>query len=214
MRLDVRSKNMSSKAKAERTGQRWTDEEEAQVLALHKSGLKPAKIGEKLGRNSGSIRARLDKMSIETLENVLEEQGEVIPSGESPKTAKSPEGRKSISNAAFNSFHFCYAIINRSGEVYIGYAINVWERILKHNDEKGAKKTKNKGYWQAIYIGCFSSEQDAKKQEIYYQRNFEEFKETHWFSLEQTLSLMCSQISPCDVIYATSPTAVSKPTKT
>lgn len=41
----------------------WTPEEEARLKELHDSGMEPKEIGVQLGRNEGSILARLDKIS-------------------------------------------------------------------------------------------------------------------------------------------------------
>jgi len=59
---------------------------------------------------------------------------------------------------------YVYLISSDSGQKYIGYTNNLKRRISEHNEENGAKYTKNEK-WELIYYEAFKSKSDAIRRE-------------------------------------------------
>ena len=70
-------------------------------------------------------------------------------------------------------FYFTYmikSITPGTKKTYVGYTINIKNRIEKHNTNKGAKSTK--GYkWLLIYSKKFKSKNDAMSFEYMLKKN-------------------------------------------
>lgn len=69
--------------------------------------------------------------------------------------------------------HFVYmlrSIKNKKIYTYVGYAINTRDRLVKHNTNRGAKRTRGR-QWEIIYRKSFSSKSLALKYEFFLKNN-------------------------------------------
>ena len=70
-------------------------------------------------------------------------------------------------------FYYTYLLKSLSPGIkktYVGYSINVKNRIIKHNSNKGAKSTR--GYkWKLIYKKKFKSKSEAMSYEYKLKKN-------------------------------------------
>ena len=69
--------------------------------------------------------------------------------------------------------HFVYmlkSIKSKKMYTYVGYTINTKDRLLKHNTNKGAKRTRG-NQWKIIYKKKFCSKSLALKYEYFLKNN-------------------------------------------
>ena len=69
--------------------------------------------------------------------------------------------------------HFVYMIKTVDSKIektYVGYSINPYLRLLKHNTNKGAKSTKGHK-WKIIFKKKFKSKSEALKYEYFLKKN-------------------------------------------
>jgi predicted GIY-YIG superfamily endonuclease len=188
-----------------RSHEKWTTEEEQDLLRRIRDGAFPSEIARDLGRSELAIRSRLVKHALlppiseddlahfsslrsppsEKINNDLEnpelepaELAEAIEIHSTPKDIQQ----------AFHRFHFVYTIVNTQSQVYVGYSQDVWHRVGQHNRNKGAKATRNKGPWFPFFITCLAAEIDARALESEIQRNFDEFSKRSEMSLKEVLA--------------------------
>jgi putative endonuclease len=70
--------------------------------------------------------------------------------------------------------YFVYMILSQHKNrtiSYVGYTTNVQNRLIKHNNSKGAKFTKGKK-WDLIYYKKYSNKSDAMKNEYKLKKNY------------------------------------------
>ncbi len=72
-----------------------------------------------------------------------------------------------------------YLIISKKRnrvKTYVGYTVNLKERIIKHNTNKGAKSTRGR-FWKIAYQKKFKNKSLALKYEYYLKNNIKLRKE-------------------------------------
>ena len=69
--------------------------------------------------------------------------------------------------------HSVYLIISKKKgfyKTYVGYAVNITNRLNQHNSNKGAKTTRGR-YWKLIYKKKFKNKSRALKYEYFLKKN-------------------------------------------
>lgn len=161
---------------AQRSYEKWTPEEEQDLVRRFKAGAAPSDIAAVFGRSEPAIRSRLAKLDLLCL---------VMP----PDGGIEGEVNSSVDiQQAFRRFRFVYGIVNPTGQVYIGYSGDVWHRIAQHNRDHGAVVTAGRGPWFPFAIYCFAAEADARAMETFLRRNFAEFVRISEASLKEVLA--------------------------
>lgn len=61
--------------------------------------------------------------------------------------------------------HFTYIIRCSDGTLYTGYTNDLEQRLVKHNNGKGAKFTRGKGPVELVYFETFQSKSQAMVRE-------------------------------------------------
>ena len=72
-----------------------------------------------------------------------------------------------------SSSHYVYLILSKNKgayRTYVGYTINIKNRLNQHNSNKGAKSTKGR-YWKLIYKKNFNNKSKALKYEYFLKKN-------------------------------------------
>ena len=181
-----------------RSHEKWTSEEESDLISRFRDGAYPAEIARDLGRSELAIRSRLAKhdllpvISAEVLDYFTSLRA---PPSEQPLKI---EEKSSFYEAAppvpldvqqaFHRFHFVYALVNSKSQVYVGYSQDVWHRVSQHNRNVGAKATRNAGPWFPFSITCLAAEADARAFETEIHGNFPEFRQRSEISLREVLA--------------------------
>jgi predicted GIY-YIG superfamily endonuclease len=183
-----------------RSHEKWTPEEECDLLSRFRAGTYPAEIARDLGRSELAIRSRLAKhdllplISAEVLAYLAS-----LRATSSELLSKVEEVKSPVSNGkestvpldvqqAFHRFHFVYSLVNSRSHVYVGYSQDVWHRVGQHNRNVGAKATRNAGPWFPFSISCLAAEIDARALEREIHGNFGEFLRRSEVSLKEVLS--------------------------
>lgn len=180
-----------------RSHEKWTPEEESDLISRFRDGAYPAEIARDLGRSELAIRSRLAKhdllptISAEVLDYFTSLRA---PSGQALKVEEKSSFYKAAPllpldvQQAFHRFHFVYAIVNSKSQVYVGYSQDVWHRVSQHNRNVGAKATRNAGPWFPFSITCLAAETDARAFEKEIHGNFSEFRQRSETSLREVLA--------------------------
>lgn len=183
-----------------RSHEKWTTEEEADLIRRFRDGAFPPEIARDLGRSELAIRSRLAKhdllppITAEILAYFTSLRAELSVSAGTIEDTKPPAPAKAEPSVpvdvqqAFHRFHFVYAIVNPRSQVYVGYSRNVWIRVGQHNRDVGAKVTRNAGPWFPFSIFCLAAESDARALENEIHRNFGEFSRRSEISLREVLA--------------------------
>lgn len=183
-----------------RSHEKWTPEEEEDLVSRFRAGAYPAEIARDLGRSELAIRSRLAKhdllpsISAEVLTyftSLRATPSEPPSKSEEVKSPASTETKSSVPldvQQAFHRFHFVYALVNSRSRVYVGYSRDVWHRVGQHNRNVGAKATRNAGPWFPFSISCLAAETDAKALETDIHENFGEFLRRSEVSLREVLA--------------------------
>lgn len=202
-----------------RSHERWTANEEADLVRQFHSGTYPKDIAEKLGRTELAIRGRLAKhkllpaVSLEDIEAYRSTRSAETVVTESAECDIAPAsvmlGKVEVQEAkfqatldvqqAFRRFHFVYGIVNPTGQVYIGYSQDVWHRIGQHNRDLGAIETRNCGPWFPFAIYCFAAETDARSMENTIHRDFSSYARRVEISLREVLAQIGVSITPAQL---------------
>ncbi len=196
---------------------KWTVEEDTMLINYFRNHIDIQEIAVTLARSVLAVRSRLAKLNFlppemkTKIENLAGLQPNIMDSNNTSgitqseisdtinkiftKSDSSPQSFD-VKNAFLNYF-FVYALVNKSGQVYVGYSKDVWNRINQHNSNVGAVATKDAGPWFPFAVYCYASEADARDMEIYIHRNFAEFKRRTEKSICEVLSIeMGYQIKP------------------
>lgn len=195
-----------------RSHEKWTPEEEADLVRRFCDGAFPPEIARDLGRSELAIRSRLAKHDL--LPPITAEVLAYFTSLRA-KPSDSPDTKEDASHSAttevvpsvpvdvqqaFHHFHFVYAIVNPRSQVYVGYSKNVWHRVGQHNRNVGAKATQNAGPWFPFSISCLAAEADAKNLEKETHRNFSEFSRRSEISLREVLAQIGVPFEPEKIV--------------
>tara|TARA_B110000438_G_C15418287_1_gene480680 strand:- start:255 stop:491 length:237 start_codon:yes stop_codon:yes gene_type:complete len=63
-----------------------------------------------------------------------------------------------------------WSVKNKKIKTYVGYTLNLKNRLKKHNSGKGAKSTKGR-YWKVIYKKKYKTKSEALKAEYSLKKN-------------------------------------------
>ncbi|WP_251521097.1 MULTISPECIES: GIY-YIG nuclease family protein [Staphylococcus] len=66
--------------------------------------------------------------------------------------------------------HYIYIVRCNDNSLYTGYAKDVSQRIMKHNEGKGAKYTKTRRPVELVYQEMYGTKSEALKREIEIKR--------------------------------------------
>ena len=66
--------------------------------------------------------------------------------------------------------HYFYVVECRDGSYYAGYTNNLYVRIRKHNEGKGAKYTRGRTPVKLIYFRRYETKREALQAEYYFKQ--------------------------------------------
>lgn len=155
-----------------RHGHPWTEEEDKTLVVQYESGDSIKDIAAVLERKTSAIRARLKKFEIPPVKTRTKARTKAT-SGSTPIIQ--PALQVVDADTAFRRFYFTYILVNLSGLVYVGFSTNIWKRIAQHNNNLGARATRDRGPWFPVTIYCFASLRDAMEMEASIKRQFSQF---------------------------------------
>lgn len=69
-----------------------------------------------------------------------------------------------------DSKYYTYILRCSDGILYTGYTVNLAQRIIQHNNGKGAKFTRGRGPVEVVYFEVFPSKSQAMTREIQIKR--------------------------------------------
>lgn len=64
-----------------------------------------------------------------------------------------------------NKIYYIYMLRCKDGSIYTGYTDNIYKRIEKHRNGKGAKYTRGRGPFELVHYESFFTKEEAMQRE-------------------------------------------------
>lgn len=64
-----------------------------------------------------------------------------------------------------NKLYYIYMLRCKDGSIYTGYTDNIYKRIEKHRNGKGAKYTRGRGPFELVHYESFLTKEEAMQRE-------------------------------------------------
>lgn len=64
-----------------------------------------------------------------------------------------------------NKLYYIYMLRCKDGSIYTGYTDNIYKRIEKHRNGKGAKYTRGRGPFELVHYESFFTKEEAMQRE-------------------------------------------------
>ena len=168
----------------DRAYEKWDDYENGRLLEEFSQNDSISEIAQAHQRSENAIIRQLKKLGIQPFSN----SSETLGTEESAVDFEINYAPIIDVQEAFTRFAFVYGIVNKRKQIYFGFSDDVWKRIAQHNDDKGARATRNAGPWYPFCIQCTASSEDARVLEKKIHTQLEDYTRIYEKSLKQVLA--------------------------
>lgn len=87
--------------------------------------------------------------------------------------------RSAFNRSILTNEFYIYVLECNDGSWYTGYTNDIEKRLVKHQQGKGAKYTRGRGPFKLIWKECFSTKEEAMREEYAFKRKTRKEKERY-----------------------------------